>query len=142
MLQIQPSAPPGFRGNTIAVTAWTEEDFFAGLGSAPKTLTAGQNNDSAVLNVTGYNAFMGVLNCSGAGATLGVFLLYLHPLTNAVIATRTITASVAPAASLVASWGKDTANLPNDVFTIQQIRLVAATANITLTGMVLYGMVH
>lgn len=137
MIQIVPSA-----SFARAVVAWTEEDFYAGLSTTPKVINTGVNADSLVLDWSGFDAFMGVLNFAGAGSTLTVSLLYLHPVTNAVIAIRQIATGVAPGAQLVTTWGAYNAALGNDVFGNVQVRLTPAGAAATINGLVIFGMIR
>lgn len=141
MFPIAPDVKPLFGALPVAGAIWTEEDFFAGLSAAPLSITVGPNFDSKTINLGGFDAYEGILNCSGTG-TLTISILVIHPITAAVIATRQIAAAVATGPSLVTTWGAYSPNLPNDIFGIVKIRFVAATSTVTLTGLAIYGQVR
>src|SRR5712671_1535218 len=105
MLPLGPDINPLFGALPVAESAWTEDDFFVGLGLNPLALTVGPNFDSKVINLAGFNAFVGVLKTTGTTGTLTISILMLHPVSQAVIATRQIAAGVAVNASAVATFG-------------------------------------
>lgn len=126
---------PGF--SDAAARALSNADLFG--VAFPATLNAGNTIDSNVISVGDANSFMAWFGFTGAGGTMTVGFVHVHPATLADIHFTQIAAGIAPAPDVLVNFGAASGVGASDSFIAIKLRVTAVAAALTFQNVALVG---